>query len=62
MTHTDQTRINKEQDMKDCENCQRSLAGAELTLPWEDGDNPYAYVTCRGCGHKNTLYGFGEDD
>lgn len=48
--------------MRDCENCQDSLAGGELTLPWADGNNPNAYVICPHCGHKNTMYGFGEDD
>ncbi len=47
--------------MNECENCWQSLSG-ELTLPWEDGGNPYAYITCRRCGHENTAYGFGEDD
>ena len=45
--------------MRECENCQSSLAGADLTLPWEGGDNPNAYVICRSCGHENTVYGFG---
>ena len=48
--------------MNECENCQQPLTGGELTLPWEDGDNPYAYITCRWCGHENAAYGFGEDD
>jgi RNase P subunit RPR2 len=47
--------------MNECENCQDTLSGS-LTLPWEDGGNPYAYVTCRRCGHDNTVYGYGEDD
>lgn len=48
--------------MDTCENCQQSLSGRDLTLPWEDGDNAYAYVTCPHCGHENTKYGFGGDD
>lgn len=48
--------------MDECENCRRSLAGGGLTVPWEDGNNPYAYVRCRHCGHNTTVYGFGEDD
>ena len=48
--------------MRECENCQASLAGGNLTLPWEDGHNPHAYVTCRVCGHENDVFGFGEDD
>jgi len=48
--------------MNECRSFQASLAGAEMTLPWEDGNNPYAYVTCGSCGHENTAYGFGEDD
>lgn len=46
----------------ECENCGQSLARGVLTLPWEDGNNPYAYVTCPYCGHENTVYGYGEDD
>ena len=45
-----------------CENCSRSTANGTLTLPWEDGDNPSAYVTCPYCGHENIKYGFGADD
>lgn len=45
-----------------CSNCEQSLSGGNLILPWEDGDNSYAYVTCPCCGHKNIKYGFGEDD
>ncbi len=48
--------------MNTCESCQSSLSGSDLTLPWEDGDNAYAYVTCRHCGHENIKEGFGEDD
>lgn len=48
--------------MRECETCQTSLSGADLTLPWEDGSNPAAYATCRNCGHENTVFGFGEDD
>lgn len=40
--------------MNDCENCRHILSGS-LTLPWADGDNPYAYFTCRLCGHGNTV-------
>ena len=36
-----------------CENCGWSLLGAYLILPWEDGDNSYAYVTCPHCGYKS---------
>lgn len=45
-----------------CMACQQSLAGGVQTLPWEDGDNPDAYVTCPHCGEENPLWGFGEDD
>ena len=45
-----------------CVNCGWSLLGAYLTLPWEDGDNKYAYVTCPHCRYKNIRYGYGEDD
>ena len=44
-----------------CSNCGRDLEG-ELTLPWEDGNNPEAYVRCKYCGYENTVYGYGEDD
>lgn len=47
--------------MGTCENCNRSLSDGDLTLPWEDGDNPHAYVTC-ACGHDTDVYGYGEDD
>jgi DNA-directed RNA polymerase subunit RPC12/RpoP len=48
--------------MGECVNCQESLDGATLTLPWEDGDNPYAYVRCPHCGYENIMDGYGEDD
>jgi DNA-directed RNA polymerase subunit RPC12/RpoP len=48
--------------VQECENCQQALVGSELTVPWEDGDNAEAYVVCRHCRHRNTVYGFGEDD
>jgi ribosomal protein S27E len=47
--------------MRECENCQESLADSEGTLPWEDGNNADAYIICRHCRHKNIVYGFGED-
>ena len=39
----------------DCGSCGQSLDGAEMTSPWEDGDNLYGYATCRYCGGKNML-------
>ena len=48
--------------MDTCVNCGCSLQGGVLTLPWEDGDNPYAYVTCPCCGEENIQEGYGEDD
>lgn len=48
--------------MDTCECCGRSLRSGELTLPWEDGDNTYAYATCPHCGTENIQYGYGEDD
>ena len=48
--------------MTECESCGQSLDSGELTLPWEDGDNPHAYVTCPHCRYENIVYGFGEDD
>ena len=40
--------------MEDCINCGMSLSGGDLTLPWEDGDNPNAYIICPHCRTKNT--------
>ena len=48
--------------MEDCINCGMSLSGGDLTLPWEDGDNPNAYIICPHRRKKNTVYGYGEDD
>ena len=48
--------------MDTCEICGQSLQWGELTLPWEDGDNKYAYVRCPYCGYENIKYGYGEDD
>ena len=42
--------------MEDCIKCGMSLSGGDLTLPWEDDDNPNAYVICPHCGYKNTVY------
>ena len=46
----------------ECESCGRSLDNGVLVLPWEHGNNPTAYVICPHCGHKHTVYGYGEDD
>lgn len=48
--------------MDTCENCEQLLRRGTLTLPWEDGDNPYAYITCPHCGYENIIEGYGEDD
>ncbi len=45
-----------------CSSCGWDLDGAIITLPWEDGCTPYAYVECPHCGTENIVYGFGEDD
>ncbi len=45
----------------DCPCCGWPLDGGSLTLPWEDGDNPSAYVTCPHCGEKVPVDGYGED-
>lgn len=45
-----------------CLKCGREIRKATLSLPWEDGDNPYAYVRCPYCGYKNIQSGYGEDD
>ena len=45
-----------------CESCGRSLDNGILVLPWEDGNNPTAYVICSHCRHKNTVYGYGENN
>ena len=57
-----QWRLSGGKQMEDCISCGQSLRGGELTLPWEDGDNPEAYIVCPHCGEKNTVYGYGEDD
>ena len=31
--------------MYTCVNCEQSLRGGSLTLPWEDGDNPYKEIS-----------------
>lgn len=49
-------------EMDECMSCGWSLDGGGLTLPWEDDDNEYAYITCPHCGAKNIVYGYGEDD
>ncbi len=49
-------------DAGTCESCGQSLADGDFSAPWEDGNNEYAYVRCRQCGHKNIKYGCGEDD
>jgi hypothetical protein len=49
------------EQMNSCEDCQESLAGSELTLPWENGDNSYSYVACRRCRLQKVVYGFGEN-
>lgn len=48
--------------MMTCDSCGQSLDKAVLVLPWEDGDNPYAYARCKYCGYENILEGYGEDD
>ena len=53
--------------MEYCENCHSSLDRGELTLPWEDGDNKYAYVTCPHCGYTeddwcNDAYDVNDDE
>lgn len=52
----------KGMEMDECMSCGWSLDGGGLTLPWEDDDNEYAYITCPHCGAKNIVYGYGEDD
>lgn len=48
--------------MNTCPYCGRSLRGADLNMPWADGDNDSAYVTCPHCHEEVYLNGFGEDD
>jgi len=47
-----------------CENCQQEYPRErlELTMPWEDGNNAYAYWRCPNCGHENIEEGYGEDE
>ena len=49
-------------NMDECVSCGWPLDGGDLTLPWEDGDNPNAYIICPHCGTENEVYGYGEDD
>lgn len=42
--------------MRPCEECDCDLKGSYYTAKWEDDDNPYAYITCKNCGHKNYEY------
>ena len=53
--------VSDEQNGPSCVNCGRPLKGSILTLPWEDGDNPSAYITCRHCGYYN-YSSIGDDD
>jgi DNA-directed RNA polymerase subunit RPC12/RpoP len=48
--------------MDNCLFCGLSLVNGYLTLPWEDGNNAFAYVTCPHCGYQTILDGYGEDD
>ncbi len=45
-----------------CTRCGQPLYGGTLVHPWEDGDNPRAYIICPNCHKKNEQDGFGEDD
>ena len=45
-----------------CISCGQSISRGYLTVPWEDGDNPYAYVRCPYCGYENIQDGMGGDD
>lgn len=45
-----------------CAVCQSSLSGGTSYLPYEDGNNSDAYISCPSCQHQNVRYGFGEDD
>jgi len=46
----------------ECESCGQSLSRGEISAPWEDGDNTYAYIKCPYCDHRNIKYGWGGDD
>ncbi len=43
-----------------CVKCQHSLRGGSLTLPWEEGDNPDAYITCSHCRYEDIVEEYGE--
>lgn len=45
-----------------CIACGQSLRGGDFVLPWEEGDNPGAFIRCPHCGYENDRDGFGEDD
>lgn len=38
-----------------CEMCQREMKGGTYTAPWENGNNPDAYIKCPNCGHVNFI-------
>jgi hypothetical protein len=45
----------------ECMNCQADLSDSPVTERWEDGDNEFAYRTCRHCGCKNEDFERGGD-
>lgn len=61
ITSTDRTQ-QKGWNFVECIACQGDLSGSEITERYEDGNNEYAYRTCRHCGHKNDDYSRGGDD
>ncbi|MFG3344172.1 hypothetical protein ACGF1Z_03795 [Streptomyces sp. NPDC048018] len=52
---------NRKHGGSSCEVCQSSLSTGTSYLPYEDGSNSHAYISCPSCGHENIRYGFGED-
>ena len=40
-------------DRRFCVWCQEPLSRAEAFLPWEDGSNSHAYITCPSCKQEN---------
>lgn len=52
----------KSGDPRFCVWCQESLSRGTSYLPWEDGSNSHAYITCPSCKGENIRYGFGDDD
>lgn len=49
---------------KRCAGCDREVKSSKIdvTMPYEDGGNSFAYWRCPYCGYENILEGYGDDD